>query len=280
MNKIIFGQDLELLSSYLDDQLSPSEQKLVEKRLESDSAYKQAFEKLQRTRLILRTLPQRAVPRNFTLSAEVNKKRVNIPSFFQIVRFSSAVAVLGLVILLVFDFLPSNLQSVKNQKLEAAQAPAAAAPAAKSNEPPMIIIWSTPQSEVLGKGGGGGNDQAGAISSYAIPQSTADQFALRNEKAISPAETLPPQSEEIQASPTAAVPAVSQTPESKSSISGTGPILGIPPSNERGIIPTLSVQPSTTIIGKGSNLRVLEVVLGALAILTGITAFLLSKKQF
>jgi len=281
MNELILERDLELLSSYLDDQLSPSEQELVEKRLESDSTYKEAFEKLRQTRLILRSLPQRSAPCNFTLSAEVNKKKVNIPSFFQIFRFSSVVAVLGLVILLVFDFLPSIRQSVINQKLEVAQAPAAAAPAAKSNEPPMIITRGTSQPEVLGKGGGGGgNGQTGAITSDAIPQPTAEPSALRNEKVIPPAQTLSPQVESTLVAPPEDTLVAPQIKEPESAISGPGPILGIPPSNERGgVLSTLSVQPPTLNTEIVDALRISEMVLGALALLTGIIAFLLHKKQ-
>ena len=281
MNKSILEHDLELLSSYLDDQLPPSEQKLVETRLESDSTYKEAFEKLRRTSLILHSLPQRPAPRNFTLSAEVNKKKVNIPSFFQIFRFSSAVAVLGLVILLVFDFLPSFGQSVINQKLEVAQAPAAA-PAAKSNESPMIIIWGPSQPEVLGKGGGGGGGdaQTGVITSNTIPQLATEPSALSSESVVPPSQTLSPQVESTLVAPLEDILAAPQIKESESAISGTGPILGIPPSNERGrVLSILSVQPLTPNTEKVSAMRISELVLGALALLTGIIAFLLHKKQ-
>ena len=280
MNKSILEHDLELLSSYLDDQLPPSEQKLVETRLESDSTYKEAFEKLRRTSLILHRLPQRPAPRNFTLSAEVNKKKVNIPSFFQIFRLSSAVAVLGLVILLVFDFLPSFGQSVINQKLEVAQAPAAA-PAAKSNESPMIIIWGPSQPEVLGKGGGGGGGdaQTGVITSNTIPQLATEPSALSSESVVPPSQALSPQVESTLVAPLEDILAAPQIKESESAISGTGPILGIPPSNERGrVLSILSVQPLTPNTEKVSAMRISELVLGALALLTGIIAFLLHKK--
>ena len=282
MNELILEHDLELLSSYLDGQLSPSEQELVEKRLESDFTYKEVFEKLRRTCLILRSLPQRPAPRNFTLSAEVNNKKVNIPSFFQIFRFSSAVAVLGLVILLVFDFLPSFTQSALNQKSEGARVPVAAAPAVKSIEPPMIIIWGPSQPEVLGKGGGSGNGngQTGAITSFAIPQPALEPSTLNSEKVILPAQTLSPQVESTLVAPLEDTLADPQIKESESAISGTGPILGIPPSNERGsVLSTLSVKSPTANTEKVSALRISELVLGALALLTGIIALFLHKKQ-
>jgi anti-sigma factor RsiW len=110
MNNLILENDLELLSSYLDGQLSLSEIDQLKEHLKSDSAYQDAFEKMQRTRLILRSLPQRPIPHNFTLSPDLNKKKGYSSSFFQFFRFSSAVAALGLMILLVMDFFPFNRQ--------------------------------------------------------------------------------------------------------------------------------------------------------------------------
>ena len=282
MNKNILDHDLELLSSYLDGQLSPLEKKMVEKHLDSDAAYKEVFQKLLMTHVLLGNLPHYASPRNFTLSSEVIKKKDNIPSFFQIMRFSSAVAILGLVILLMFDFLPLNLQSAKNQKLEMAQAPAASSFASKSNEPPMIIIWATSQPEILGKGGGGGgkNGQTGAISSYAVPQPATEPSPLPNEKMISPPQPLSPQVESTFVAQPEDTQAAPQSNVTESALSGTGPILGIPPSNERGsVLSTFSVQPPLSSNEKVNTLRISELVLGGLAILTGIIAFLLHKKR-
>lgn len=283
MNKIILDHDLELLSSYLDGQLSPADKKTVEKRLESDSAYKAAFEKLRRTHLLLHSLPQRAAPRNFTLSPEVVKKKVNIPSFFQIMRFSSAVAVLGLVILLVFDFLPLNLLSVGNHPLEVAQAPAASSSTTMSNEPPMIINWGTSQPEVFGKGGGGGGSgsgQTGTITTNTINEPATETSTLPNERAVSPPQPLSPRMGSTPAAQTEDTLAAPQSKEAESALSATGPILGIPPSAERGkVLSTYPVQPPISSKEKVDALRISELVLGGIALLTGIIAFVLHKKQ-
>ena len=279
MNKSILEHDLELLSSYLDGHLSLSEQEYVEERLESDLLYSDAFEKLRQTHLLLRSLPQRSAPRNFTLSTKPNENKANIPTFFQLFRFSSAVAALGLVILLVFDFLPIFTQSVLTRKIEVAQAPAAAVPAVKSNEPPMIIIWATSQPEVSGKGGGG-DAQTGAITSSANPQPAIEPSALSSERVVSPALTLSPQVESTLVAPLEDTLAAPQTQKFESAISGTGPILGIPPSNERGsVLSTLSVQSPAASPEKMDALHISELVLGVFALLTGIIAFLLHKKQ-
>ncbi len=282
MNKSILDNDLELLSSYLDSQLTSSEKRQVEERLESDSVYKEALQKLHQTRLILRSLPQRSAPRNFTLSAEMNKKKVHLPSFFQIFRFSSAVAVLGLVILLAFDFLPSLTQPMMNTKAEVAHLPAAAAPAVTSSEPPMIVTWATAQPEVMGKGGGGGGDggQPGPITSYAIPQPSAESSALRSDLGTPSVAPLSPQSQSTLVSPPQAAVLAPKNTESEPAVNGTGPILGVPPSDERGVIlSTLSAQPPTPGSEKVNVLRIPELVLGVLALLTGIIAFIAHKKQ-
>jgi hypothetical protein len=281
MNKSILEFDLELLSSYLDNQLHPSELESVQKRLETDSIYKDALEDLRRTRLILRSLPQHPAPRNFTISAEVKKKMRNIFNIFQIVRFSSAVAVLGLVVLVVFDFFPIFNQSALSTKHIEVQAPAVAAPAVQPNELPMIITWGAPQMEASGKGGGGdGNIQPDANNSYAILQSTAEPSALRAESPILPDQTIQPGLESTGKTPPEDAQVLPQTKEAEPAISATGPILGIPPSSDRGsILSTLSVNPPLINDEKKDSLGFVELVIGGFALLTGIIAFLLYKKQ-
>jgi hypothetical protein len=275
MNNLIFEKDLELLSSYLDGQLTLSEKEQVEGRLKTDSAYQAAYEKLEQTHLILRSIPKLPVPHNFTISPTQNKKKINIPSIFQVFRFSSAVAALALVVLFVIDFFPFTVQQPLSQRVEAVQAPVAAAPVAKSNELPVIIIWGPSQPEVLGKGGGGSDGQAGANSSYAIPQPGIESSAPSSEMAIPPTQPISPQ---------VGPPLASQTEDTKAApetgIGGTGPILGIPPSNERGLIlSTLEVHPSSVSTEKMSTIRISELVMGTFAILAGVIAFLLNKRR-
>jgi hypothetical protein len=276
MNNPILDKDLELLSSYVDGQLTLLEKNQVEERLDSDSAYHDALEKLLRTHLILGILTQRPVPHNFTLSPDLNKKKANIPSFFQFFRLSSAVAALALVVLLVIDFFPFTTQPIITQQVEVVKAPAVAAQASKSNEHPMIIIWGSSQPEVLGRGGGGGDGQAGANSSYVIPQPGIASSAPSSEMAIAPNQPISPQ----------AAPSLATAPEDKTAapetvIGGNGPILGIPPSNERGIIlSTLAVHPAPVTTEKISVIRIYELVMGAFTLLAGIIAFVLNKRRF
>jgi anti-sigma factor RsiW len=276
MNNPILEKDLELLSSYLDGQLSLSEEKQVKERLDSDSAFQEAFEKLERTHLILSSLTQLPVPHNFTLSPDLNKKKGYIPSFFQFFRLSSAIATLSLVVLLAIDYFPFAAQQPAFQRVEVVQVPAAAAPVAKSNEPPMIIIWGSSQPEVLGKGGGGGNGQGGANSAYAIPQPDMASPGLSSEMAVPPTQPISPQ-----LAPSLAAPPEDTKAAPETGIGGTGPILGIPPSDERGLIlSTPATYPGSVTSEKISAIRIFELMVGAFALLAGIIAFLLDKRQF
>jgi hypothetical protein len=276
MNNPILEKDLELLSSYLDGQLSLSEESQVLERLDSESAFHDTYEKLERTHLLLRSLPQHPVPHNFTLSPDLNKKKRFIPSFFQFFRLSSAVAALALVVLFVIDFFPFTTQPILTQQVEMVQVPAAAAPVAKSNEPPMIIIWGSSQPEVLGKGGGGGNGQGGANSAYAIPQPDIAPPGLSNEMAVPPIQPISPK-----LAPSLAAPPADAMTAPETAIGGTGPILGIPPSDERGsILSTLAIHPVSVTTEKINAIRVFELMVGAFALIAGIIAFLLKKRQF
>ena len=64
-------RDLELLSSYLDGHLNPSEITRLEARLKTDPQLASVLTDLRATRSLLRKLPQRRAPRNFTLTRKM-----------------------------------------------------------------------------------------------------------------------------------------------------------------------------------------------------------------
>ena len=96
------SSDWLLLSAYLDDQLSEIEKRQMDERLQSDPECRKALDALRRTSSLLRSLPVRRAPRNFTLSARSLPKKL-IPSFVSILRFSSATAALLLVAAFALD---------------------------------------------------------------------------------------------------------------------------------------------------------------------------------
>jgi hypothetical protein len=93
-------RDLELLSSYLDGQLKPSDSARLENRLKTDPQLASVVNDLRATRTLLRKLPQRRAPRNFTLTRKMVGQNPPLPKAYPFFRFASALATL----LFVFSF--------------------------------------------------------------------------------------------------------------------------------------------------------------------------------
>ena len=151
-------RDLELLSSYLDHQLNPSDSARLEARLKSDPQLISALNDLRATRSLLRKLPQRRAPRNFTLTRQMVGQNPPLPRAYPFLRFATAFATL----LFVFSF---GLNSLGRQF--AAQAS-------------------------YGIGGGGGNAGEATIESYsAAPAATQPPAALAAPTLQAPLAPLP-----------------------------------------------------------------------------------------
>lgn len=109
MSYQVSPQDFELLSAYLDLELSPSERLRLESRLQTETDLKEALNDLRKTRLVLRSLPVMRAPRNFTLTPEmagIKPRRENVfLIWFARMRLSSALAAVLLVLVLLGDFL-------------------------------------------------------------------------------------------------------------------------------------------------------------------------------
>jgi len=93
-------RDLELLSTYLDGQLSPSESTRLEARLKTDPELASVLTDLRAARTLLRKLPARKAPRNFTLTRKMVGQNPPLPRAYPIFRFATALATL----LFVFSF--------------------------------------------------------------------------------------------------------------------------------------------------------------------------------
>jgi anti-sigma factor RsiW len=88
------SRDLELLSSYLDGQLSPSDATRLESRLKSDGELVSALDDLRAARSLLRKLPKRRAPRNFTLTRKMVGLNPPLPRSYPAFRFVTSVATL------------------------------------------------------------------------------------------------------------------------------------------------------------------------------------------
>ena len=93
-------RDVELLSAYLDGQLSQAESARLETRLKADPQLRTVFDDLGQSRALLRKLPARRAPRNFTLTPKMAGVKPPVPRAFPLFRFASALA----AILFFFSF--------------------------------------------------------------------------------------------------------------------------------------------------------------------------------
>jgi anti-sigma factor RsiW len=130
---MINSRDLEQLSAYLDGQLSPSDSARLESRISSDTELASALQDIRSARGILRKLPGRKAPRNFTLTRQMVGLKPPLPRSYSFFRFSSAFA----AVLLIFTFAANALTPRPNfsptasaYSLSAGSAAASQAPAA------------------------------------------------------------------------------------------------------------------------------------------------------
>jgi hypothetical protein len=98
-------RDLELLSSYLDGQLKPSDSARLEARLASDPDLRAVLGDLRAARGLLRQLPMRKAPRNFTLTPKMVGKNPPLPRSYPAFKFVTALASLMLFFTLGLNFI-------------------------------------------------------------------------------------------------------------------------------------------------------------------------------
>jgi hypothetical protein len=105
-------RDIELLSSYLDGQLkSDAERARLEARLSSDAELRDVLSDLRSARGLLRQLPMRKAPRNFTLTPKMVGKNPPLPRSYPAFRFVTAMASLLLFFTVGLNFLAPQLAS-------------------------------------------------------------------------------------------------------------------------------------------------------------------------
>jgi anti-sigma factor RsiW len=158
-------RDLELLSSYLDGQLKPSDSARLEARLSSDAELRSVLDDLRAARGLLRQLPMRKAPRNFTLTPKMVGKNPPLPRSYPAFRFITALASLMLFFTLGLNFVVPQVTSQSTNfgyggggapDTFAAQAPAAEsalateAPAAEAplEEPPAVLTAPLPTATI------------------------------------------------------------------------------------------------------------------------------------
>ena len=102
-------RDVEKLSAYLDGQLKPSEIARLESRLQTDPEFASVLKDLRQARSILRQLPQRRAPRNFTLTPKMVGQKPPLPRTYPVFRFATVLATLLLFFTFATNFMAPRL---------------------------------------------------------------------------------------------------------------------------------------------------------------------------
>lgn len=99
-------REIELLSLYLDGQLDESESKRLETRLTADLELASVLNDIRLARGILRSLPARKAPRNFTLTRKMAGIKPPMPRAYSFFRFSTTFATILLMLTFAANSLP------------------------------------------------------------------------------------------------------------------------------------------------------------------------------
>lgn len=241
MKRQLSTKDWELLSSYLDDMLNPREKARVELLLSTQPEYKDALDGLRRTKSILHRAPVRKVPHNFTLTAS-DVQPVKLPRWLPTMQWSSAAVALVAVFLFAYQLVPglSRTGTLATEKAADTQAPSAelAAPMAAAESAaatPEVIYWGGPPlpgGTAMGMGGGGGGDACslpGAMCGGGAASGPPLGVDLAPTEMPFPQPPIPNMLPDLQTQPTEAARIAAKEP-----VTGTGPILGVRPDEQRG----------------------------------------------
>ncbi len=136
---------VEMLSAFLDNQVSPAERVRVESHLRTCAACRGELESLRQTAALLHALPRVAVPRAFTLSearAGIRRPEPRLAWFGGLARGLGAVTAVALVAVVAVTML--RPPAAAPGESVARVAPTAAPAAAKMAEPPAMAPVQAP----------------------------------------------------------------------------------------------------------------------------------------
>lgn len=94
------GNDLELLSAYLDDALPAEERAALERRLQADAGLRRELARLRATVELIGTLPPLRAPRDLTLTPSI-ARRARRPTLLTSAAFSAMSAAAAVVLLVI-----------------------------------------------------------------------------------------------------------------------------------------------------------------------------------
>ncbi|MCQ3945318.1 MAG: hypothetical protein DPW21_01325 [Anaerolineae bacterium] len=160
-------RDIEQLSEFLDGRLKPSASARLESRLASEPELVSALDGMRESRALLRRMPKRRAPRNFTLTPKMVGLKPPLPRAYPILRFATVAA--------AFLFAVSFIR-IGSGALGAAQPaaePAAFSAEALTDEAPLLAAAPAPGEELATPA----PDAASAEASRSVEQPPAAKSA-------------------------------------------------------------------------------------------------------
>jgi negative regulator of sigma E activity len=241
MTTRISPNDWEILSAYLDGQVSAKEQEKLKQKLAAEPELQRALEELQRTKMVLRSAPRRRVPHNFTLTPAMIPQRKPWFRLVPTLSFASAMAVILLVLTFTFSSLsylakPGSLAAQAPQATQAAGRANLAAPQTELTQPgttnPPIINWGG-----YGMGGGGGGGSGGADPTLEAQMATENALANKGGDT-----SIAPTTE----------PGIGGGPTTEPPVGGNEPVKPeLTPTPEGTSQPSIAPQPTETTVAPG-----------------------------
>jgi len=302
MNKEISSKELEMLSDYLDGQLTGKVHLAFEAHLQSDPELLKELEGFKHTRLLLQQLSRKRAPRNFFVTPEMLPKPRPV-HLFPVFRLASALAGIFLVVAFAGDLLFGTAP----QSTVAGLAPLAMQSESRTsnsssyqNSP--LIRWVKPTEESLsqgilsGLGGGYGGgpasttdnqlntaipDTPGPVGTEILPPPPSDTPSPASTEGL-PTE---PSLKAVESPTIEDLPLVSN-PSDLNLTGGTvqdqyqsGPILGINPIEGAKDSSALKSRASPKLDIPRSTIHVIEGILGLVTVLAGLGAFLFYRRE-
>jgi len=266
MRMNLSNRDWELLSAYMDGQLSSGKRAQLEARMQANPELRAALDDLAQTRAMLRSLPRLKAPRSFRLTTEMvgQKQPRRMYPYFQ---FASAISSLLLVLVLIGDFLGIGLQAAMPQM--ASQAPDVILTSEVMLESaPESLVMEMPAEEPAPVLKAAPNEE-GELEDTALPQEERAAGAIPAEPTVEAEAYLaaPPAAEEV--APALMMEAAEALPQATvaADTPATVPQIAEPETNR----PDASVQVAN------SSLRVLQISLALITLVTGLLAVYLRR---
>ncbi len=142
MNNQMTQRDYELISAYLDGQLSGKERFQFEARLKTDPLLQKELHEIGKTRLLIRNLPKLRAPRNFFVSSKViSKGKVQPLPARRSFRLAPSMGIVSAIATILFTLI------IFGDKLLSTSGPVALAPALQAPQV-TIVVQEQAQSKI------------------------------------------------------------------------------------------------------------------------------------